>query len=301
METPLERAPDELAPGREVWLKREDLHELGAFKWRAALPVVEHYAAEGAPVVVTASTGNHGVATAWAANRVGLRAIVYAPEGSTEAKLDLLRSLGAELRLVDGDLDDAKERARSDSELWGLTFFEDGAEPLQYEAYEAIGDEIAEQVASPPACVVVPIGNGALLIGVGRACARHFSPTLRIGVVAKAAPVMADSWEAGHVVESPASETIADGLAVRVAIPAAVDGLREAADRMVRVSERELAEAMRDLGRAGVRVEPAGAASLAALRQLDDVDGPAVVVISGRNVDDELWNRALEAPETFAE
>jgi threonine dehydratase len=299
MTTPLERAPHELAPGREVWLKREDVHELGAFKWRAALPVVQEYARRGAPAVVTASTGNHGAATAWATQQERLRAIVYAPADASGAKVELLHGLGAEVRLVDGDLDDAKERARSDSELWGLPFFEDGAEPMQYQAYEAIGDEIAAQADPAPAAVLVPVGNGALLAGVGRALARRLPSTLRVGVVAKRAAVMADSWEAGRPVEAESAESIADGLAVRVAIPAAVEALRSAADRMVRVSERELARAMAAYSRAGLRVEAAGAATLAALPQLDDVQGPVVLVLTGRNIDDELWQRAVEEPESF--
>jgi len=297
--TPLERAPDDLVPSRDVWLKREDQHELGAFKWRAALPVVEEYARGGAPAVVTASTGNHGVATAWACGQANVRAIVYAPEGASAAKVELLRRMAAEVRFVDGDLDDAKERARADAGLWGLPFFEDGAEPLQYRAYEAIGDELAEQLTSAPGAVVVPVGNGALLAGLGRAIGRHFPAAVRVGVVAKEAPVMADSWEAGRPVAGQASNTIADGLAVRVAIPAAVEALRAAADRMLRVSERELAEAIGDLARAGIRVEAGAAAPLAALRQLHDVSGRIVLLISGRNVDEELWQRAASDPSSF--
>ena len=79
MPTPLEQAPPSLASGRQLLLKREDAHELGAFKWRGALPSLERYRAEGASAVVTASTGNHGAATAWAAQRTGLTAIVYVP------------------------------------------------------------------------------------------------------------------------------------------------------------------------------------------------------------------------------
>jgi threonine dehydratase len=299
VESPLERAPGDLAGDRELWLKREDVHELGSFKWRAALPVVREHARRGAPAVVTASTGNHGAATAWACSRADVRAIVYAPESASVTKLQQLRDLGAELRLVDGDLDGAKERARADSRLWRLPFFEDGAEPLQYEAYEAIGDEIAAQLPAPPAAVVVPVGNGALLAGVGRAFARHVPSTVRVGVVARAAPVMADSWHAGQPVTSPSSGTIADGLAVRVAIPAAVEALRESADRMVRVSERELAEAMGAFARAGLRVEAGAAAPLAALRQLEDTGGSIVLVVTGRNVDDDLWERAVSDPGSF--
>src|SRR5262245_9306555 len=68
-QTPLKPAPPRLAAGLQLFLKREDVHELGAFKWRGALPVLEQYREGGAEAVVTASTGNHGAATAWAAQR----------------------------------------------------------------------------------------------------------------------------------------------------------------------------------------------------------------------------------------
>ena len=73
--TPLEPAPPALAAGREVLLKREDVHELGAFKWRGALPALESFRERGADAVVTASTGNHGAATAWAAEQLGLHGV----------------------------------------------------------------------------------------------------------------------------------------------------------------------------------------------------------------------------------
>ena len=93
--TPLEPAPASLGGDRPLFLKREDVHELGAFKWRGALPVLTAYRERGATTVVTASTGNHGAATAWAADRLGLTAVVYAPEGATQAKLALVEDLGA--------------------------------------------------------------------------------------------------------------------------------------------------------------------------------------------------------------
>jgi threonine dehydratase len=297
--TPLEPAPASLAGGRELYLKREDVHELGAFKWRGALPVLEVYREAGADAVVTASTGNHGAATAWAARRLGLRAIVYAPEGATQAKLALIESLGADMRLVGADLDVAKDEARAHAERAGLPFFEDGAEPAQYEGYAMIADEILDQLSAPPAAVVVPVGNGALLGGIGMRLAERAPATLRVGVAAKEAPVMAECWHAGSVVTSERSTTFADGLAVRVAIPLAVDVLGEVASRMLLVSERELAEAVGAFAAAGIRVEGAAAAALAALRQLDDVDGAAVLVVTGRNIDDALHARAVTRPESF--
>jgi len=297
--TPLEPAPPSLAARDGIWLKREDKHELGAFKWRAALPVVTRHRAEGERAVVTASTGNHGAATAWAARRVGIEAIVFAPEHASETKLAHLRRLGADVRLVGADVDDAKEAGRAFARAHGLPFFEDGAEPLQYQAYGAIGDEILDQLAEPPAAVVVPVGNGALLGGIGRTLGRRSPATLRVGVAAKEAPVMALSWESRRVVESDRCATIADGLAVRVAIPYAVDVLDEVADRMLLVSEREIAQAVGSFDRAGVRAEPAAGAALAALSQLDDVDSPVVLVVTGGNIDDDLLVRCRDAPDSF--
>jgi threonine dehydratase len=297
--TPLEAAPPSLAQGRTLLLKREDVHELGAFKWRGALPVLDGHRGSGAEAVVTASTGNHGAATAWAARELGLRAVVYAPRRATRAKLALVERLGATIRLVGDDLDEAKEEARREAEREGLPFFEDGAETAQYEGYGALADEILEQAPEPPAAVVVPVGNGALLGGIGLRICERSPTTLRIGVAAKEAPVMARSWEAGHAVEDDRCATFADGLAVRVAIPLAVDVLGEVASRMLLVSERAIARALGEYARAGIRVEGAAAAALAALPQLDDVEGTIVLIVTGRNVDDEVFTRALEHPDSF--
>jgi threonine dehydratase len=294
----LEHAPPGLA-GREVYLKREDEHELGAFKWRGALPVLEEYRKRGADAVVTASTGNHGAATAWAAERVGLRAVVYAPEGAARAKVELIEKIGADVRITGRDLDEAKEEGLAWAASRGLPFFEDGAEPAQYEGYGAIADEILDELAKPPAGIVVPVGNGALLGGIGLRVCERAPVTLRIGVAAAEAPVMVESWKAARPVESSRSATFADGLAVRVAIPLAVDVLGEVASRMLVVSEREIALALGAYADAGIRVEGAAAAALAALPQLEDVDGPLVLVVTGRNIDDALYERACERPESF--
>ena len=257
------------------------MHELGAFKWRGALPVLTAYRERGATTVVTASTGNHGAATAWAADRLGLTAVVYAPEGA--------------------DLDEANEAARGYAADAGIPFFEDGAEALQYEGYGAVAGELLDQLGAPPAAVVVPVGNGALLGGVGMQLGARAPDTIRIGVAAKEAPVMAECWQAGTVVTSDRSATFADGLAVRVAIPLAVNVLGEVASRMLLVSEREIAQAVGRYAAAGLRVEGAAGAALAALPQLEDVDGVVVLIVTGRNIDDELYARACERPESFSD
>ena len=294
--TPLEEAT---LSGRRLLLKREDVHPLGAFKWRGALPVLECYAADGARTVVTASTGNHGAATAWAARRVGLDAIVYAPATASSAKLALIEDDGAEIRQTGADLDEAKEEARAYASQQCLPFFEDGAEPAQYEGYGAIADEILAQAPEPPSAILVPLGNGALLGGIGLTISRAAPTVERIGVAAKEAPVMVDSWDAGRPAPGERSATFADGLAVRVAIPLAVEVLGEVATRMVLVSERRIAEAVGEYASAGIRAEGAAAAALAAVPDLDDLGDPLVLVVTGRNIDDELFRQACEHPDSF--
>jgi threonine dehydratase len=297
--TPLERAPESLAPGRQLYLKREDVHELGSFKWRGALPTLEAFRAGGSRTVVTASTGNHGAATAWAADRLGVRAIVYVPEPVSREKLGIIERFGAEVRATGSDLDQAKLAGMEYATANNLPFFQDGAEQAQYVGYGAIGAEIVEQLMAPPAAVVVPVGNGALLGGIGIEICRTCPQVLRIGVAAKEAPVMAESWEAGGAVESDRSATFADGMAVRVAIPFAVSVLGEVASRMLLVSERAIARAVGAFDRAGIRVEGSPAAALASLDQLEELDGPVVVVVTGKNIDEELHRHAVENPDSF--
>ncbi|MGH3137976.1 MAG: threonine ammonia-lyase [Gaiellaceae bacterium] len=303
--TPFEQAPEALAAfaGRDdLWLKREDVNEIGVFKWRGALPVVEELARRGHEAVVTASTGNHGAAVAWACRQAGIRAVVFVPPGAAEPKLANLDRLGADVRVAGHDLDEAKEFARTYAEQAALQFFEDGAEPLQYDAYGAIGAEAIEQCPLPPAAVVTPIGNGALAGGIGVAVARLAPGATRVGVVAREMPVMADSHAAGYAVEAQNGSTIADGLAVRVAIPLAVERLRAALDVMVRVSEREIALSLAACHDAGVPIEPSAAAAVAAVRRRPEIGeggGPIVLVLTGRNVDATLVERARQHVHSF--
>ena len=294
----LQPAPSTLAPGRRLFLKREDGHELGAFKWRGALPTLEGYRARGAASVVTASTGNHGAATAWAAKRLGLHAIVYAPSGASRAKLTLIANQDAEVREEGSDFDDAKDRARAFAETAGMPLFVDGAEPAQYAGYGAIADEILDQAPEPPAAVVVPLGNGALVGGIGLTLRRRAPATRVVAVAAKEAPVMVLSHRAGRAVPCDRMATFADGLAVRVAIPYAVDVLQRVVDEMILVSERQIAGAVGKYASAGIRVEGAAAAALAGLDQIGE-EGLVVVVVTGRNIDETLYRRAVHSPESF--
>jgi threonine dehydratase len=272
-----------------IWLKREDEHELGAFKWRGAQAVLEQLRPD---VVVTASTGNHGAATAWAAKRAGVRAVIFIPREASATKVALIQAQGAELYRAGADIDEAKVAARAYAAEHDAFFFEDGAEPAQFDGYARIGHELLDDLAVPPAAVVVPVGNGALAIGVFRAVAEREPEALRIAVSAVQAPAMYESWRAGRPVDSERSATFADGLAVRVAIPLAVRELNPLVQRFELVSEAELEAGVRRYAEHGIRVEGAAAAPLAvALRE--ELPKPLVLIVTGRNVDDALYNRIL--------
>ena len=233
-----------------------------------------------------------------------MRATVFAPVAASAAKLALVERHGADVVLRGTDLDEAKDEARRFAVERQLPFFEDGAERAQYDAYGVIADEIFEQLPdessgkATPDAIVVPLGNGALLGGIGIATCRRSPATRRIGVVATGAPVMAESWEEGRPVETDACETFADGLAVRVAIPFALDVLGEIATDVVRTSEREIAAGVAAYAEAGIRAEGAAGAALAALAKLDET-GRVVVVVTGRNIDDDVFTRAVERPDSF--
>jgi threonine dehydratase len=276
----------ELADG--IWLTREDEHELGAFKWRGALAVLEEKRPD---VVVTASTGNHGAATAWAARRVGARAIVFVPEGAARTKIAMIASQGAELRVEGVDMDEAKAAARAHAAAVDAFFFEDGAEPAQFDGYAQIGRELLDELPEP-AAVVLPVGNGALAIGVFRTLAECAPAAQRIAVAAAEAPARYKSWRAGAPVDSDRCATFADGLAVRVAIPLAVRELNPLIHRFELVGEDELEAAVRAYAKHGIRAEGAAAAPMA-LAAREELPRPLVLIVTGRNVDDAVYHRIL--------
>jgi threonine dehydratase len=278
----------ELADG--IWLTREDEHELGAFKWRGALAVLGEKRPD---VVVTASTGNHGAATAWAAKRVGARAIVFVPKAAARTKVAMIAAQGAELRVEGADMDEAKAAARAHAAETGAFFFEDGAEPAQFDGYAQIGHELLDALPEP-AAVVVPVGNGALAIGVFRALVERAPAAERIAVAAAEAPAMYESWRAGAPVDSDRCGTFADGLAVRVAIPLAVRELNALVHRFELVGEDELEAAVRAYATHGIRVEGAAAAPMA-LAMREELPRPLVLIVTGRNVDDAVYHRILTA------
>ena len=250
--------------GVRILLKVETANPIRSFKGRGA----DFYVKNLDPVperLVTASAGNFGQGLAWAARARGIRLEVFAAESANPLKVARMRDLGATVHLAGRDFDDAKAHARAFAGREGVSFVEDGREPAITEGAGSIAVELTTW-PEPLAAVVIPLGNGALLGGMGT-WLRQASPSTRIiGVCAAGAPAMRDSLRAGRAIETERADTIADGIGVRVPVPEALDYLPPLVDDVVLVSEDALRDAMILVqSLTGLVSEPAGSAGIAAL------------------------------------
>jgi threonine dehydratase len=265
LDTPLVGHPAlDAALGCSLVSKVETLNPIRSFKGRGTelFANAELRTGEG---LVCASAGNFGQGLARAVTKRGHTCVVFAAEAANPLKVAAMQRLGAEVRLTGADFDEAKDAARVFARESGLRFVEDGAEPTIAEGAGTIGLELT--AAAPQVdTVIVPLGNGALLAGVGAAI-RHTAPQIEIiAVVAERAPAMQLSLGEGRVVETERTDTIADGIEVRVPVPEALTMLEGRYDAVVAVSERDIVAAMQMAHEhLGLVLEPAGAVGLAAI------------------------------------
>lgn len=249
--------------GMTVVPKVETLNPIRSFKGRGTDWLLRQEDAERAPVVC-ASAGNFGQGLAYAARARGRPCTVFASEHANPLKVERMRALGAEVHIAGADFDAAKDEARGYAAERGARFIEDGAEAAIAEGAGTISSELGRHRQLLDA-VLVPVGNGALINGMG-AWIKAFAPhTKVIGVCASGAPSMADSWRAGEPRPTSEADTIADGIAVREPVPEAVRQMKRLVDDVVLVDDGDLIEAMRACHEhMGLVVEPAGVAGLAA-------------------------------------
>jgi threonine dehydratase len=272
------------AVGARLLCKIETQNPVGSFKGRGTDSFV---GVLGTTVksLVTASAGNFGLALAYAGKRRGIAVTVYAAETVSPHKLEQVRSAGGEVMLVGRDFDEAKEHARAAAERMKVMYVEDGREPAIATGAGTMAMEITSR-GLPIKTMLVPLGNGALLAGMG-CWFRANSPQTRIvGVCAEGAPAMAHSWRTRTVVSTPAVDTIADGIAVRAPIPEALADLNGIVDDIVLVSDDAMKRALRLIYQhLGLIVEPSGAAGVAALLSHSDLAKGAVCTpITGGNI-----------------
>ena len=277
--------------GVPVVVKVETVNPIRSFKGRGTWVAVRGLAGEGRigperPVVV-ASAGNFGQGVAYAARALGIPAVVFTSRNAIRAKVARMRALGATVLEEGEDFDDARGASEQFAIETGAELLVDGDDPRIAQGAASLALEITAGVeagALPSIAVAaVPVGNGALIDGVGSA--PHASPSTRVvGIQAELADAMTRLFRAGRAIDSDRADTYADGIASRVAIPRAVALMFGRVDEMRTVAEAALHEAQDELTDAlGITVEGAAAASWAGLLAAPPPDGAALVVITGSN------------------
>ena len=283
--------------GSRVFVKLENLQMTGSFKERGAANVLLMLDdAERRRGVVTASAGNHGLAVAFHAARLGIGAVIVMPEWAPLTKVVAARRHGAEVLLHGDNYDAAYARAREIEAERGLVFIHPFDDPRVIAGQGTVGLELCEQVPELEA-VVVPVGGGGLAGGIGVAL-KSLRPEARlIGVQTEEVPGMRAALDAGERVTVPGAPTIADGIAVRRVGEHTLALARRYLDGVVTVSEEEIANAILLLLEIEKTVvEGAGAVALAALvNKRVSLEGRSVVLLlGGGNIDVNVIARIIE-------
>ena len=288
-ETMLERSAHfSKLTGADVYFKLENLQYTGSFKARGALnKVLSLSEAEKARGIVTASSGNHGAAVAFALAKTKASGIVFVPRQASTAKVSNIERLGAEVRFEGDDSAETESYARQYAADNGFTFISPYNDVQVMAGQGTIGVELTRQLDAIDA-VFISIGGGGLISGIAIHMAQQVPPATIFGVSPANSQVMIRSVEANEILDLPSEPTISDGTAGGVE-PGAItfDVIREHVGEFVTVSEDEIKQAMREYMTSEHQlIEGAAGTAIAGLlkRQDELVGKKVVVVVCGANI-----------------
>lgn len=308
VKTPLERAVGlSKRLNNEVWIKREDLQPVFSFKLRGAYNKIAQLSdTEKEKGVITASAGNHAQGVALAANRLGLKALIFMPKTTPEIKVSSVRALGAEIELVGNAYDDAYEKAKECASSTGMTFVHPYDDPDVIAGQGTIAKEILDQlqqhIEAQPDIIFVPVGGGGLIAGVS-AYIKSVNPKIQvIGVEPDDAPCMHDALKAGKRVVLDQVGIFADGVAVKQVGEEPFRVAQTCVDDMVLVSTDEICAAIKDIfDNTRSITEPAGALAVAGMKKYIEEknisDQRLVAIDSGANINFDRLRHVAERSE----
>ena len=320
--TPLYRLPRlrEAVGLQELYFKDDSPNPTASFKDRASALVVAHARQMKAQVVITASTGNAGAALAGMAASQGVRAVILAPRRAPEAKIAQLLIYGARVVLVDGTYDDAFELSVQAAQALGWYCRNTGYNPFTTEGKKTAGLEIWEQLLRHDPRpqrwhLFVPVGDGNIISGVYKGLwdLRQLGwlsalPHIH-GVQAQGSAAIARAWAAGTDDILPVqAHTLADSIAVDLPRDGyrALRAVRATQGRYWVVTDEAILDALAQLGRHGLFVEPAAAAAFAGLLKARehgflDAHARAIVLLTGSGLKDvRAARRAVSSPPVIA-
>jgi threonine dehydratase len=300
-ETPLIESPalNERA-GRRVLIKPETLQRVGAFKFRGAFNrLVQLDAAQRARGVVAFSSGNHAQGVALAARLLDMPAVIVMPNDAPAVKLAATRGYGAEVRFYDRLTESREQIAAALAAERGAVVVPAFDDPHVVAGQGTVGLELVAQARAAGAelaAIAAPVSGGGLLAGIATAVKSLSPQTAIIGVEPKDFDDLRASLRKGErVTLKPAARSLCDALESPFPGEITFPILQRAGATVATVSDRDVAEAMRfAFTTLKLVVEPSGAAALAALLAGKvEGGGPLGLVLSGANVDPDLFARAI--------
>lgn len=272
--------------GAKVYLKPENMQRTGAYKVRGAYYKISTLSPEErSRGLITASAGNHAQGVAFAASRMGARAVIVMPTTTPLIKVNRTKALGAEVILHGDVYDEACEHACALAEEKGYTFIHPFDDLDVATGQGTIAMEIVKDLPLVD-MILVPVGGGGLATGVS-SLAKMLKPNVKvIGVEPAGAACLSESLRQGHVVTLPGVNTIADGTAVKTPGSVIFPYLQQNLDQVITVPDEELVTAFLDVvENHKMIVENSGLLSVAALRHIDCRGKKVVCVLSGGNMD----------------
>lgn len=284
--------------GADIYLKKENLQITGAYKVRGAFNKIANLDENAKKCgVVAASAGNHAQGVAISAKHFGVRAIIIMPEAAPLSKVAGTKALGAEVILKGDNFDEAYAYALEYAKENNMSFIHPFDDELVQAGQGTIALEMLDEVSDLD-YIVVPVGGGGLISGVA-SCAKQINPNIKIiGVSAKGAPAMFESFKDRCQHNSKSVRTIADGIAVRDASKITLAHILESVDDMVQVDDEEIANAILYLlEQQKIMVEGAGAVSVAAILEskFEFKKGSKIgAILSGGNIDVQTLSVIIE-------
>ena len=289
-------AAPKLKCDNNIYLKTENLQVTGSFKLRGAYYKISQLSQEQREKgIIACSAGNHAQGVALAATRNGIKSVVCMPDGAPISKVEATKGLGAEVCLVKGTYDDAKDKAVKLQKETGATFVHPYDDDAVIAGQGTIGLEILDQLENVDA-IVVPIGGGGLISGVAFAV-KSLRPEVKIyGVQAANAPSMFNSVNEKKITTLKSVATFADGIAVKTPGDITFEMVEKYVDEVITVSEDEIATAILSLiEKEKLIAEGAGAVAVAAalFNKLPIKDKNVVCIVSGGNIDVNILSRVI--------
>lgn len=284
--------------GADIYLKKENLQITGAYKVRGAFNKIANLDENAKKCgVVAASAGNHAQGVAISAKHFGVKAIIIMPEAAPLSKVSGTKALGAEVILKGNNFDEAYAYALEYAKDNNMSFIHPFDDELVQAGQGTIALEMLDEVSNLD-YMVVPVGGGGLISGVA-SCAKQINPDIKIiGVSAKGAPAMFESFKDKCQHNSKSVRTIADGIAVRDASQITLSHILECVDEMVQVDDEEIANAILYLlEQQKIMVEGAGAVSVAAILEgkFEFKKGAKIgAILSGGNIDVQTLSVIIE-------